>query len=96
LSDLRFTWAETKAAENVRKHGLTFDEAKTVFDDPSLLVELDLVHSDVEERLHNIGFSEKARILMVVTTDRNETIRIISARRATKAEARRYAEQGYR
>jgi uncharacterized DUF497 family protein len=93
LSDLRFTWDEKKAADNIRKHGVTFGEAKTIFDDANLLVELDLEHSDVEERLHNIGFSEKARILMVVTTDRNETIRIISARRATKAEARRYAEQ---
>jgi len=95
LNGLEFDWGEDKAASNVQKHGITFEEAETVFDDPNLLLELDLKHSDIEEREIAIGFSEKARLLMVVTTERYETIRIISARRATQAEARRYAEQNY-
>jgi uncharacterized protein len=93
LSDLRFSWDEAKAKANERKHGITFEEAITVFDDPNLLIEFDRRHSESEEREINIGFSEKLRLLTVVTTDHYETIRIISARRATKAEARRYAEQ---
>lgn len=93
MSDLKFEWDPSKATENVRNHGIAFDEAKTVFDDLNLLREFDLLHSEIEEREIVIGFSEKARLLMVVSTERHETIRIISARRATQAEARRYAEQ---
>ena len=93
MGDLKFEWDPSKAADNIRNHGVTFDEAKTVFDDPNMLWEFDLLHLEIEEREIIIGFSEKARLLMVVSTERHETIRIISARRATQAEARRYAEQ---
>jgi len=94
VNELRFSWSHAKAADNVRKHRVTFEEAVTVFDDPHLFVEYDATHSDREYREMNIGFSANSRVLMVVTTDRYETIRIISARRATQAESRRYAEQG--
>jgi uncharacterized DUF497 family protein len=95
MNELRFEWNADKAARNLRKHGISFDEATTVFDDPNVLREFDRTHSHGEEREIAIGFSENARLLQVVSTERHETIRLISARRATKAESRRYAEQGY-
>lgn len=89
----RFGWDGAKAARNLRDHGVSFEEAVTAFDDPNRLIELDLKHSEFEDREIVIGFSERARLLMVVTTERHEAIRLISARRATKAETGRYAEQ---
>ena len=93
MSGLKFEWDPAKAVKNIHAHGISFEEAKTVFDDPNLLREFDALHSEDEDREIAIGFSAEARVLQVVTTERHETIRIISARRATKAEARRYAAQ---
>ena len=89
---LPFEWHVEKAANNFRKHGVSFEEAETVFNDSKVLVSYDAKHSlEDEEREMAIGFSNKGRLLQVVFTDQNEAIRIISARRATKAESRRYA-----
>ena len=94
MPELQFEWDEEKAALNRRKHRVSFDEAATVWNDPNRIVEPDLVHStDQEQREQVLGLSEKLRLLVVIFTERNEAIRIISARRANQAETRRYAGQ---
>jgi uncharacterized DUF497 family protein len=92
LSPYRFEWHKEKAASNYRKHGVTFEEAATVFEDERRLQVYDLEHSTPDEdREIVIGFSHRMRLLMVVVYERSENIvRIISARRATKAEGGRY------
>lgn len=76
--------------KNLRKHQVDFVEAKTVFNDPFLLTFLDKKHSDDEIRFINIGMSVKARMLIVVHTEREDVIRIISSRKATKSEQSYY------
>ena len=88
--DLMFEWDESKARINHRKHKISFNEAKTIFYDPFLLTFSDTDHSGNESRFVNIGMSIKTRTLLVVHTERNETIRIISCRKATKSEQRTY------
>ena len=80
---------EDKAAANLAAHGVTFDEALGVFADPNSVELEDVGHAD---RFDVIGFSAKARLLFVVATERGDLTRLISARRATPAEARRYEE----
>ena len=75
---------------NEQKHGITFDEASTVFEDPLSLTIHDPLHSENEERFTLIGVSHKNRILIVVHTERGDNIRIISARKATKNERSYY------
>ena len=87
-----FEWDDEKARTNLQKHGIGFDEASTIFDDPLFITALDDEHSIDEERYITIGLSSKQRILMVAHTERNENIRIISARKATKNEEKFYAE----
>lgn len=95
MSERRFDWDARKAGSNRRKHAVTFDEAKTVWDDPNDRVEYDYEHSIVEDRWRIIGLSVRFRLLSVIYTKENEeTIRIISARRANQAEALRYAGEG--
>ncbi len=89
-----FEWDDEKARTNLQKHGIGFDEASTIFDDPLFITALDDEHSIDEERYITIGLSSKQRILMVAHTERNENIRIISARKATKNEEKFYAEAG--
>ena len=88
-----FEWDDRKAESNRQKHGVTFVEAATVFDDPRKLVKLDEEHSDAEDRWHVLGFSSKDRLLLVVTLDRTNRCRIISARKATKHEQDDYYRQ---
>ncbi len=90
---LTFEWDENKALENYRKHGIDFEEAKTVFNDPSATTIYDPDHSINEDRFIDLGRSSKERILVVVYTERNETIRLISSRMATKRECWRYEEK---
>ncbi len=90
--DLIFEWDENKAKANFQKHKVSFDEAKTVFDDPYLLTFPDIEHSNSEQRYINIGFSLKRRILIVIHTERGNIIRIISCRKATKSERKAYEE----
>jgi uncharacterized DUF497 family protein len=95
VTEFDFDWDAGKAARNVRKHGITFDEAKTVFEDPNARPRFDYEHSTTEERWRVVGLSRKLRLLSVIYAKSDETtIRIISARRATKAETGSYAVEG--
>lgn len=85
-------WDENKAATNLSKHGVSFDEAKTVFDDPLFIAFADLDHSIGEKRLIVMGESSKGRLLVVAYTERSQVTRLISAREATRKE-RRFYEQ---
>jgi uncharacterized DUF497 family protein len=94
LNGWNFEWDASKAASNVRQHRVTFEEAKTVWNDPNRIEELDVVHTTEREiRFYVLGLSERLRLLLVIFTERNETIRLISARRANQAETRRYTGQ---
>lgn len=88
----RFEWDPIKANLNLQKHQVSFDEAKTTFDDPLFITFFDVEHSLEEERYITIGFSYLNRLLLVAHAERKETIRIISAREATKNERRYYEE----
>jgi uncharacterized DUF497 family protein len=92
MSGSRFEWDPAKASANRRKHGVAFDEAMTVWDDPNVFFEYDAKHSDAENRLKAIGFSERNRLLSVIFTDRDDAIRIISARKASATDRSAYAE----
>ena len=93
MNGLQFEWDSAKAARNLRKHGVSFEEARTVFGDPNVLIKPDTLHSGIEDRAHVIGMSSFARLLFVVAVERYEnTIRIISARKPTRREAENYAE----
>ena len=89
MSD-EFRWDPAKAAANVRKHDIGFDEARTVFDDPMALTIPDPDHSETEDRLVTVGMSENNRLIVVCHTFRDTTIRLIRARRPTRAERTRY------
>lgn len=90
---LGFEWDQDKAASNKKKHRVTFEEAASVFADPLAAIFGDEIHSDEEQREIIVGHSEKHRLLLVCFTERDEAIRIISARRATKKERRDYEEK---
>lgn len=88
-----FSWNQRKAAANLKKHGVSFGEAATVFADPLALAIDDAVDPG---RTLLLGMSERQRVLLVVHAELDEsTIRIISARRATSHERRRYEEEGH-
>ena len=89
---LLFEWDSAKARANIEKHGITFDEAATAFEDPLSLTIPDPLHSEKEERFVLIGGSHRSRLLVVVHTDRGDRIRIISARLATRRERRNHEE----
>ncbi len=86
--DLVFEWDEEKAKRSEVKHGVSFEEAKTIFNDPFAMTVSDPDHSNKEERWLDIGLSAEGRLLVVWYTERSEKIRIIGSRRATKAEER--------
>lgn len=81
-----FEWDDVKAAGNLRKHGVSFDEAVSVFGDEAALTFSDTDHSDFEHRSRTYGMSSKGRLLIVVHTERRNNVRIISARKATRNE----------
>ena len=89
-----FEYDDRKSWINLKNHRVSFEEAMTVFTDPLSLTIPDILHSDVEERRIIIGQSIKKRLLVVVHIERSEKIRIISARRATAHERKKY-EQTY-
>ena len=89
---LLFEWDRAKASRNIRKHRVSFEEAATVFGDPLSRTIEDPQHSAQEERFVTIGGSNQRRLLVVVHTDRGDTIRIISARTATRRERKSYEE----
>jgi hypothetical protein len=90
---MEFEWDPDKAARNLAKHGVSFDEAATVFGDPLAMTYFDPDHSDEEDRFVTFGHSDQGRLLVVSHTDREVRVRIISARAATRKERRQY-EQG--
>lgn len=87
---LEFEWDAEKAAANLAKHKVSFEEAATVFGDPLGGIVTDPRHSVGEERYALLGFSRERRLLAVMYTDRDGVIRIISARKATRRERRDY------
>ncbi len=88
-----FEWDEEKARLNERRHGITFEEAETAFDDPHARVGYDPDHSLAEHRLILIGHSGYNRLLFISFTERKGRIRIISARKATRNERKGYEER---
>jgi uncharacterized protein len=88
-----FEWDPTKARRNRRKHGISFEEAATIFADPLSLTFLDPEHSISEQRFITIGMSSNNQVLIAAHADRDEVIRIISARRATSRERKSYEEK---
>jgi uncharacterized protein len=89
---VKFAWDAAKAREKVVKHGVSFDEAMTVFDDPLAITYSDPDHSSGELRLLTFGFSSDRRLLVVSHTERDDTVRIISARALSRRERRIYEE----
>jgi uncharacterized DUF497 family protein len=90
---LTFEWDENKAKANFKKHNVSFEEGKTIFNDPLLFTFPDPEHSEYEQRYINIGLSSKGRVLILIHTERGENIRIISCRKATSAERRVYEKK---
>jgi len=89
MSDIIFEWDDEKNKINKKNHGIAFEDAKLVFNDPNRIILPDLYHSEKEDRWLAIGIV--SRILFVVFTERSDNvIRIISARIGTKAEERLY------
>jgi uncharacterized DUF497 family protein len=89
---LSFEWDEAKDFANQKKHGISFNEAKTVFGDPRSITIADEAHSDEEDRYIDIGLSSRGRLIVVCYTDRPPNIRIISSRKATKSERKAYEQ----
>ena len=89
---LVFEWDEKKAKENLRKHGVSFDEARSVFADAHSWTIADPDHSLDEARFLTIGLSAEGRTLVVGHTDRGQNLRLITARLATRQERRNYEE----
>ncbi len=93
--ELEFEWHEEKARENLSKHGVSCEEAKSVLNDPLSITIPDPAHSLDEDRFVDIGLSATAQFLVVVYTERGTRIRLISWRRATKQEQRTYEQREY-
>ena len=89
---MKFDWDPVKADTNEGKHGVTFDEASTVFGDVLSVSGRDLFHSVGEHRYLTFGLSSQGRVLAVSHTDRGDIVRIISARTATRKEKRIYED----
>jgi uncharacterized DUF497 family protein len=89
---MQFAWDPNKAASNLRDHRVTFEEASSVFGDALAITFDDPDHSEGESRLLTFGLSEQGRLLVVSHTERRGVVRIISARRATRAERKIYEE----
>jgi hypothetical protein len=92
MSETKFVWDDAKAAQNQRKHGVSFEEARSVFYDENARFRHDPDHSDEEDRFLLLGMSYSFRVLVVVHCykEEDEVIRLISARKATKAERQQY------
>ena len=90
---MEFEWDPKKAAKNLRKHGVSFNEAATVLGDSLGTTVPDPDHSLAEDRYITVGMSGRRRLVMVAHTERGERIRIISARELTRAEREAYEEE---
>lgn len=95
MDDLKFDWDKNKAVLNKKKHGVSFEEAVTVFYDDDALEFHDPDHSESEDRFFMVGLSFRTRVLLVshCIREAGSLIRIISARKATKQEAGKYWEE---
>ncbi len=91
----KFEWDQAKASTNADKHGVSFDEAQTVFLDDFAIIQPDPDHSIREERWLIMGISSYRRLLVVSFTERRNRIRIISARKATRTERKQYEEKDF-
>ena len=89
---MQFEWDPRKAAEHLHKHRVSFHEAATVFDDPLAITYPDPDHSEDESRYVTFGVSADQRLLVAAHTEGGDTIRMISARRATRGERKIYEE----
>lgn len=89
---LRFEWDSRKALLNKRKHQVTFEESSTIFGDPLSITIPDSAHSIGEDRFITIGTSANNKLIVVVHTDRDDIIRVISARKAAASERRQYKQ----
>jgi uncharacterized DUF497 family protein len=89
---MRIEWDPRKAQSNLRKHKVSFEEASTALSDPMAATGVDPDHSVTEDRFVTFGVSERGRLLVVAHTDEEDTIRIISARTASKGERELYEE----
>ena len=89
---MKIEWDPKKAISNLKKHGVSFEEAATALSDPLAATGADPDHSLTEDRYVTFGVSEKGRLVVVSHTEKDETIRIISARRANKGEREFYEE----
>jgi uncharacterized DUF497 family protein len=92
-NELRFEWDPRKDATNRSKHGVSFEEASSVFSDPLGLLVDDPRHSVGEQRHVLLGSSKQHRLLAVMFTEREELIRVVSARKVTRRERKSYEEQ---
>jgi len=92
---MKFEWDAAKAARNLAKHGIMFEEAGSVFGDRLGRITPDPRHSVDEDRYVLLGYSRRQRLLAVMFAERGEAIRIISARRATRRERRDYEEKAF-
>ncbi len=90
---MNFEWDDAKARTNLSRHGVSFDEAESVFGDPLSIDVPDPLHSDDEDRFIAIGFSKAGRLLVVVHSESGEVVRIISAREGTRREREKYEEE---
>lgn len=90
---MEFEWDPNKAAQNLKKHKVSFHEAATVFGDPLSTTFPDPDHSIEESRYITIGLSHRGKLLIVAHTDLDDHIRIISARKATRKERKYYEER---
>ncbi len=90
---MRFEWDAEKAAQNLNKHGVPFEEAVTIFYDPLAATFDDPDHSLGEQRFLTLGYSSRGRLLVVCHTERRDTVRLINARRATRRERKRHEGQ---
>ena len=89
---LQFEWDDHKARTNLAKHGVSFEEASTVFADPLSITIADPAHSQAEDRFIILGRSHRRLLLVVVHTGRGDKLRLISARRASRNERKQYEE----
>jgi len=90
MQNSEFEWDDGKATSNIRKHGISFEEGVTIFNDPGIATISDPDYSEDEERFISIGKSVIRRLLTVIHTYRKERIRLISVRKATKTEKKNY------
>ncbi len=91
---MQFEWEPEKDRDHLARHGISFDEASTVFGDPFAVTIDDPDHSTEERRFVTTGYSTRQRIIIVVHTDRDDSVRLISAREVTPAERRVYEQEG--